>query len=637
MQKIIRKYFLLIMVVATITILLFHYVMVGITLSNEKERSFQNKLDQMISVVKNNDIELETLTESLNEDYLTRARAFAYLIEKDSRILENTDELQKISELLNVDELHVSDEYGTIQYSSVSKYVGLNFHDGQQMQEFLPLLDDDLAVEYIVQEVQPNTAENKMMQYVGVRRHHEKGIVEVGLKPERLLEAKRRNTYSYIFDNIPVDEGESLFAVDMTTQEVLAHTNSRYEGENLQDDLKISISDFQKASSGQFFVIDNAKRYILTKECEGVLFGAGIPETILYKTRLRETLTFAFYMMIIYIISLIVVNKVMNRYIISGVYKIIAELQDIQNGHLDKTVEVNTAPEFMVLSQGINEMVDGILNATVKVSQIIEMADVPIAAFECRHDVERVLVTERLKDILHLEDDEANEIFAHKDMFLNKLEIILKNGLENNIYCVDHQYYVRIHMVYENDDVLGTIEDITKDYQRHCLLKYESEHDALTQLVTYKVFKEKVGQLLKQSDVLKTAAVIMIDLDDFKQINDSYGHDFGDLYLKKIAHCLKTLTPQNVVVSRRSGDEFCIFLYGFDSKNDIAARVRDLWDQIAQAKLYPTEYQEIHLSISGGLTWNYGNGFEEMMRNADEILYKAKNNTKGKCYIESYF
>lgn len=86
--KIMRKYLLLIMITTMIIILVFHYNTIGMTLVNEKQRSFQNKMNQLISVIENNDVELKTLTESLNEDYLTRTIAFAYLIKKDSSILK---------------------------------------------------------------------------------------------------------------------------------------------------------------------------------------------------------------------------------------------------------------------------------------------------------------------------------------------------------------------------------------------------------------------------------------------------------------------------------------------------------------------------------------------------------------------
>ncbi|WP_050635751.1 sensor domain-containing diguanylate cyclase [Candidatus Stoquefichus sp. SB1] len=634
MQKIIRKYLLLIMIVAMIVILMFHYNAVGITLVNEKQRSFQNKMDQMISVVQNNDLELTTLTESLNEDYLTRAKAFSYMIQKDASILKKTNELNQILKLLNVDELHVTNDKGIIVYSTVSKYVGIDFHDGKQTSEFLSILENDSQDSYLIQEMQPNTAEEKMMQYVGVSRPDEKGIVQVGLEPARLIEAKKRNTYAYIFANIPTDTGESLFAIDSNTGELLAHTDEKYAKTDNIEELGVTQTDFQSATDGKFLTVDQKKRYILTQEFDNIIFGVGIPEEVLYATRLRETLTFAFYLLLIYVVSLIVVNQIVNRYIISGVHEIIDDLHDIQKGHLDRMVDVKTAPELETLSQDINAMIEGILNATVKVSQIIEMTDVPIAAFECRQDVQNVLVTSRLKNLLHLDDEEAKKLFADKRLFLEKLESILQNEVDINTYCLKDQYYVKIHVVYE-DDILGTCEDVTQDYLQRCQLRYKSEHDALTHLFIYKAFIQQVEKILISNHELKCAAAIMLDLDDFKQINDMYGHDFGDIYLTKFAYFLNMFAPDCSLLSRRSGDEFCMFLYNFENTKDIVNFVEQLWNEMSKVKLTLLQHPDVYLHASGGLAWiDSKRNIWEVMHVADEMLYKAKNQQKGNCFIE---
>ncbi|WP_028043799.1 sensor domain-containing diguanylate cyclase [Candidatus Stoquefichus massiliensis] len=635
MQKIMRKYLLFIMIIAMIAILVFHYNAVGMTLVNEKQRSFQNKINQLISVIENNDIELQTLTESLNEDYLTRAKAFAYIIEKDSSILKKQSELERISKLLNVDELHVTNSQGIITYSTVLKYIGIDFHDGEQTSGFLPILESYPQNSYVIQEMQPNTAERKMMQYVGVSRPDEKGIVQVGLEPARLIDTKKRNTYASILNKIPVDKGESLFVIDKKTKAVIAHTDEKYSSVENIETLGVTLEDFLSAHKGKFFKVDQKQRYILTNENNDVIFGIGIPQDTLYATRMRETITFAFYLLVIYIVSLLVVNRVVNRYIISGVHRIVHDLHEIQRGHLDLKVDVKTAPELETLSQDINAMVQAILNATVKVSQIIEMTDIPIAAFECREDIPHVLVTSRLKSLLHLDNQQADILFKDKTLFLNKLEILLKNEVASHIYCIDYQYYLKIHVVYEEGDILGTVEDVTNDYLQHCMLKYESEHDTLTHLFIYKTYLQQLEELNNSDLELKVAAAVMIDLDDFKQINDQFGHDFGDVYLTKFAYCLHMLAPDHAIISRRSGDEFCMFLYGFENRKMLSDYIRYLWSEMSQMKLSFAQRKDVYLHASGGLAWmNEHENVYELMKAADIALYRAKNDGKGKCFIE---
>ena len=120
--------------------------------------------------MENNSKELAELNKNLDTDYLTRAKAAAYVMDHQKEVSLNVKEMQYLAKLLNVDEIHVIDENGYIVSGSVSKYIGINMDDHKQTKEFLSLLDNDNDDEdaYLIQDPQPNAAENKIMQYVGV-------------------------------------------------------------------------------------------------------------------------------------------------------------------------------------------------------------------------------------------------------------------------------------------------------------------------------------------------------------------------------------------------------------------------------------------------------------------------------------
>ena len=266
MQKIFRKYIIIIMSISLASVLLINFFLSTDSLQARTLETFNLKINQVIQTIENNRTELVSLKSSLDEDYLTRAKAFAYVIEKNPNIIESVTELQNLATLLDVDELHVSDSEGLIAYSSVPKYVGLDFHNGEQMRGFLPILESDDPDEYVIQDAQPNTAEGKIMKYVGVARKDKKGLVQVGLEPTRLLEAQQRNTYSYIFSRFPTNEGEQLFAINKTTNELIASTNdlddkeaSYYTYDNLKD-----------CQSGTFKDIGNKTEIEIPNEIENI-------------------------------------------------------------------------------------------------------------------------------------------------------------------------------------------------------------------------------------------------------------------------------------------------------------------------------------------------------------------------------
>ena len=127
-QKIFTRYISYVVAVALLAILALNWGLQG---RNARKQMVQNsalKLGQISQTIDNNEVELRNLKESLSEDYLTRAYAFAYIIEQNPSVLDSQQELERIAELLNVDELHVIDENGILFAGSIPLYFGMDFH-----------------------------------------------------------------------------------------------------------------------------------------------------------------------------------------------------------------------------------------------------------------------------------------------------------------------------------------------------------------------------------------------------------------------------------------------------------------------------------------------------------------------------
>ena len=248
MRKIFRNYMVIIITIAILAILVINFFMIATSTRKRQLNTFNGKIDQVIHTMEENKIELEAINRNLDEDYLTRARAAAYVIERNPEVVESVEELQNLAGLLNVDEVHVIDENGIIVYSSVPIYIGVDFHDGEQTRGFLWLLEDESGKACFAQEAQPNSAEQKIMKYVGVTREGKRGIIQVGLQPTRQQEAQERNTYQYIFDRFPTDVGQEYFAIDCNTNQILAHSGNTSGGQLIGH----SVENLKGCESGGF-------------------------------------------------------------------------------------------------------------------------------------------------------------------------------------------------------------------------------------------------------------------------------------------------------------------------------------------------------------------------------------------------
>ena len=115
----------------------------------QQRKTFYSKINQIINTLENRALESDNINRTLGNEYLTRAKAAAYVIEKDPSVVDSVEELQYLADLLSVDELHIIDSDGILTASSVPKYIGLDFHDDEQTSPFLTILDLSLIHIYL--------------------------------------------------------------------------------------------------------------------------------------------------------------------------------------------------------------------------------------------------------------------------------------------------------------------------------------------------------------------------------------------------------------------------------------------------------------------------------------------------------
>ena len=131
-------------------------------------------IDSIEEILYTNSEDFEHLSEVLKEEYIIRARTVAYALEQQPQLEYNADELNKLAEFLEVDEIHLFDKNGTLYSGSHPEYNGLTMFSGAQISFFAPmLLDQSLA---LCQDIMPNTASDKPMIYAAVWREDGEGI-----------------------------------------------------------------------------------------------------------------------------------------------------------------------------------------------------------------------------------------------------------------------------------------------------------------------------------------------------------------------------------------------------------------------------------------------------------------------------
>jgi diguanylate cyclase (GGDEF)-like protein len=178
---------------------------------------------------------------------------------------------------------------------------------------------------------------------------------------------------------------------------------------------------------------------------------------------------------------------------------------------------------------------------------------------------------------------------------------------------------------------VGVHEDITEQRQAAARIAYLAHHDALTDLPNRVMLRERLNDALAQIKQGQSLAVLCLDLDHFKDVNDTLGHPVGDALLKQVAERLRGCLREEDIVARMGGDEFTILQVADnqpEAATALAARVI-----AALTAPYELEGQQVRIGTSVGVALAPQDGLDadHLMRGADMALYRAKGEGRGVC------
>ncbi|HZK37495.1 MAG TPA: GGDEF domain-containing protein [Clostridia bacterium] len=169
------------------------------------------------------------------------------------------------------------------------------------------------------------------------------------------------------------------------------------------------------------------------------------------------------------------------------------------------------------------------------------------------------------------------------------------------------------------DFIVGKIIDISEEIEEKEKLIIKSKIDGLTGLYNAITTKELINENIRNRGNHETDALIIVDCDNLKHINDTYGHLAGDRVLKNISTGLKLTFRQNDIIGRVGGDEFCIYIKNIPSISLIKSKCDQLNVLIQQIN------EDFYISVSSGMALlKKESTYEELFEKADKVLYEAK-------------
>ncbi len=323
-----------------------------VVMEHTHTQSSNERLEAVKETLIQNEENIAELTKAVGENNLAKTRAFADLLAADQSILEDKNKMNAVKDRLMVNELHVIDEKGTITHSTVENYIGFDMNSGEQSAAFMPIAGDP-SIE-IVQEPTVNAAEGIVMQYIGVARKDAPGLVQVGIRPEVLENMLEGTQIDVVLAGIDFGKRGFVYAMDAATGDILG-----YPDENLIGTAAQNAGIPQEAGKGSARFNGMNGKYV-SQEYDGMYIGTFLPDGEYYSDQVSQIVMMALSIFVIFSVLLFMINKMLDKKIISGMRNITTSVKEISEGDFSKEVNEHGTPEFSMLSSSVNKMVESI-------------------------------------------------------------------------------------------------------------------------------------------------------------------------------------------------------------------------------------------------------------------------------------
>lgn len=206
---------------------------------------------------------------------------------------------------------------------------------------------EDKSLE-LVQDITPNTAESKLMQYSAIWSYDEKYIVQVGMEPVNVMKVTEKNELSHVFSHFRINPSAHYYAVNIENGEIVGSTDMENAGNNI-DSIGIELS--QITNEKEFYTKLNGKwAFCVFEQIDGNYIGRVITVSNLYQ-RVPTTAVWILVSLLIvtYILAKVVVWQ-MNRHVVMKIDEVNNKLQSIADGNLDEKLDMRSSVEFYKLS-----------------------------------------------------------------------------------------------------------------------------------------------------------------------------------------------------------------------------------------------------------------------------------------------
>lgn len=255
----------------------------------------------------------------------------------------------------------------------------------------------------------------------------------------------------------------------------------------------------------------------------------------------------------------------------------------------------------------------------------------PIGIYGTRRESTGAFCTEGLYDLLQIPQEERLGMHCRREELMALIQSRLTEPFGENIWILRQPGQVRyvLHRSEEREGtVIGTLLDVTREVELRLRAEHERDHDGMTGLMNRAGFFRAAEQLLEKD---REAVLMMVDIDDLKEINDSFGHDAGDRAIRALVDTMKDHLPPEALLCRYAGDEFVALIPMHTENEALEAQLHPVWRLIQRCETETAQGMTFPVRCSAGLC-RYPQDtadLRQLVTFADYALYRIKRGDKG--------
>lgn len=211
----------------------------------------------------------------------------------------------------------------------------------------------------------------------------------------------------------------------------------------------------------------------------------------------------------------------------------------------------------------------------------------------------------------------------------------LRKFSDGSMIWVKSDFHLLIDPVNGHLSLLTILFDIDESKRKRDKIKHAAEKDSLTALLNREATMNSIEDFLANEGLTGTHALFLIDIDNFKLVNDTFGHQVGDRVITEIAALIKDSFRDTDIVGRIGGDEFFVLMKNVDSQRRVRHKAQSLVHVLQHVCATPTTRIELSASVGIGIFTNGNKSLETLYQEADLAMYRSKNSGKNRFTIYS--